>query len=79
MALKALAVDGIYVAGGIAPKVKSAIASGGFLEAFRSKGRLTPLLERIPVTLVLDDRVAVWGAAAYAMAHASPGVARRAS
>jgi len=79
VALKALAVDGIYVAGGIAPKVKSAIASGGFLEAFRSKGRLTPLLERIPVTLVLDDRVAVWGAAAYAMAHASPGVARRAS
>jgi len=79
LALKALAVNGVFVAGGIAPRVAPAIRSGGFLEAFRSKGRLTPVVEKIPVSLVLDDRVGLWGAAAYAIAHATPGVARRAS
>jgi glucokinase len=43
-----------------------------FVEAFRDKGRLRPLLESIPVRLVLDDRVALWGAAAYAMTRATP-------
>ncbi len=68
LALKALAVDGVFIGGGIAPRVASAICSASFTEAFRDKGRLTPLLENIPVHLILDDRAALWGAAAFALA-----------
>ena len=70
LALKALAVNGVFVAGGIAPKVRPAFETGAFIDAFRSKGRLQPVLENVPVHLVLDDRTALWGAASYAMAHA---------
>lgn len=68
LALKALAVDGVYVGGGIAPKVGAALHGSGFLAAFRDKGRLTRIVERIPVHLIRDDRAALWGAAAYAFA-----------
>ncbi len=44
LALKALAVNGVFVAGGIAPKVRAAFETGGFIESFRSKGRLRPVL-----------------------------------
>ena len=43
----------------------------GFVAAFRDKGRLSPVLEQIPLHLILDDRAALWGAAAYAFAHRS--------
>ena len=75
LALKALAVNGVFVGGGIAPQVASFICSEEFTEAFRSKGRLTPVLQDIPVHLVLDDRAALWGAAAFAMSHAGRGIA----
>lgn len=80
LALKALAVNGVFVGGGIAPKVRPAFETGAFIDSFRSKGRLRPVLENTPVHLVLDDRTALWGAAAFAMAHASgaPVVARNA-
>jgi glucokinase len=71
VALKALALNGVWIAGGIAPRVAPAF-DDRFIEAFRDKGRLRPLLESIPVRLVLDDRVALWGAAAYAMTRATP-------
>lgn len=68
LALKGLAVNGVFVGGGIAPRIAAVLRRGGFVEAFRQKGRLKPLLEQIPVTLILDDRAALWGAAAYGMA-----------
>jgi glucokinase len=68
LALKALAVNGLFVGGGIAPRVAPVLRGGGFIESFRRKGRLSSVLERIPVTLVLDDRAALWGAAARALA-----------
>jgi glucokinase len=68
LALKALAVGGVYVGGGIAPKVARALRAGGFLAAFRDKGRLAPVVGRMPVHLIRDDRAALWGAAAFAFA-----------
>jgi glucokinase len=70
LALKALAVGGVYLGGGIAPRILPFLRSGGFLEAFRDKGRLGPMLAHIPVTLLRDDRAALWGAARLAQAGA---------
>jgi glucokinase len=71
VALKVLAMGGIYLGGGIAPKVLKTLQSGAFSEAFLDKGRLTPLLESIPVRVILDDTCALLGAAAYAEQRAS--------
>lgn len=71
LALQTLAVAGVYVGGGIAPRLLPDLRAGGFLAAFRDKGRLAPLLARIPVTVILDDRAALWGAAAVGRSLAS--------
>jgi glucokinase len=70
LALKALAVNGVYLGGGIAPRILPFQRSGGFLQAFRDKGRLGPMLARVPVTLLRDDRAALWGAALLARSGA---------
>ena len=67
LALKGFAVGGVFVGGGIAPKLAPRLAAGGFLSAFRQKGRLTPLLERIPVAVILDEQTSLWGAAHVAL------------
>lgn len=67
LALKGFAVGGVFVGGGIAPKLAPRLAAGGFLDAFRQKGRLTPLLERIPVAVILDEQTSLWGAAHVAL------------
>ncbi len=69
LALKALALGGLFVGGGIAPRMIPAITRGGFLQAFFEKGRLSPVLTRIPVSVVLDSKTALWGAAVRALAH----------
>jgi glucokinase len=56
----------VYIAGGIAPKIVRRLASGAFMEAFHNKGRLSTLVDRIPVRVVLTDTVALYGAAAVA-------------
>lgn len=66
LALKALALGGVYVGGGIAPRLLPVLTNGGFTRAFFEKGRLSPVLSRIPVSVVLDPKTAVWGAAAFA-------------
>jgi glucokinase len=67
LALKMLAVGGVLVAGGIAPHILETLADGSFLEAFLAKGRLRPVLEAIPVRVILNQRVGVLGAAHAAM------------
>jgi glucokinase len=67
LALKLMATGGVWIAGGIAPKIRPALESWGFLDAFLAKGRMRPLLERMPVSLVLDDRAALIGAARFAV------------
>jgi len=71
IALKVLAAGGMYVGGGIAPKSLKTLRAGGFIEAFLDKGRLSPLLQSIPVRVILDDTCALLGAAAYAEARAA--------
>lgn len=81
MALKVLAVGGIYLGGGIAPKRLKTMQNGFFMQAFLDKGRLSPLLQSIPVRIILDDSCALLGAAAYAEARAAEicGVSERAA
>ena len=71
IALKVLATGGIYLGGGVAPKILKTLASGGFMQAFLDKGRLSPLLESIPVRVILDESCALLGAAAFAEARAA--------
>jgi len=71
IALKVLATGGMYLGGGIAPKILKTLKNGTFLQAFLDKGRLSPLLESIPVRVILDDTCALLGAAAFAEARAS--------
>ncbi len=71
IALKVLATGGMYLGGGIAPKILQTLQNGFFTQAFLDKGRLSPLLQSIPVRVILDDSCALLGAAAYAEARAS--------
>jgi glucokinase len=71
MALKALALGGLYIGGGIAPKIAKKLEDGKFMGAFVSKGRLEPLLHAVPVRIILESRAALMGAAAYAEARAA--------
>jgi glucokinase len=66
LALAVGAIGGVYVAGGIAPKILPRLESGVFLDAFRDKGRLASLVSTIPVRVVLEPRCALIGAATYA-------------
>jgi glucokinase len=72
LALKGLATGGVYVAGGIAPKIRTKMLDGTFLEAFLDKGRMSNLVRRMPVLLVLQERTALQGAA-----HCAARLARR--
>jgi glucokinase len=56
----------VYIAGGIAPRVVERLDSSPLLTAFRDKGRLSPLLARIPVHVIMNPSVGVLGAAAVA-------------
>lgn len=66
LALAVKAEAGVYVAGGIAPAILEKLRAGAFMEAFRSKGRLSYLLERIPVRVIVNPDVGLLGAAAAA-------------
>jgi len=66
MGLKLLAAGGVYLGGGIPPKILKTLKSGPFRQAFLDKGRLSPLLHTIPVRVILEEKCALIGAAAYA-------------
>ncbi|MFA9461378.1 glucokinase [Thiohalorhabdus methylotrophus] len=67
LALKVMATGGVYLGGGIAPRMVGRLREGALLEGFLAKGRMRPLMERIPVTVIRDDRIALLGAARYAL------------
>lgn len=67
LALMGLARGGVFVGGGIAPKILPALDRGGFIEAFVDKGRYRGLLERVPVQVLLQPEAALLGAARRAM------------
>jgi glucokinase len=66
LALTIFAIGGVYIAGGIAPRMVERLASGAFMQAFRDKGRLSSVVARVPVRVILTDDVALYGAAAVA-------------
>lgn len=68
LALEGLALGGVIVAGGIAPKIRAKLIDGSFMTAFRAKGRLESLLASIPVRVALDPYAPLWGAARLAAA-----------
>jgi len=71
LALKIMALGGVFVSGGIAAKILPRLTTPLFREAFVSKGRLSSVMETIPVKVVMDDKVGLIGAARYACLHAS--------
>jgi glucokinase len=66
LALTVVATGGVYLAGGIAPQIAERLKSGPFLTAFRDKGRMSELLSRIPVHVIMNPNVGLLGAAAVA-------------
>lgn len=66
-ALKVMATGGVFIGGGIPPRLRDLIPASPFLERFFDKGRFRGLMQQIPVHLILDDRVALYGAAACAI------------
>jgi glucokinase len=70
LALKVLACGGVFLAGGIAPKILPQLAGPLFMQAFLSKGRLQPLLEAIPVRVITNEKTGLLGAACYGVHHA---------
>jgi glucokinase len=71
MALRLMATAGVYVGGGIAPKILRKLTDSTFMAAFVAKGRLEPVLQQIPVRIIMNDKVALLGAARFAMLWAS--------
>jgi glucokinase len=72
LALKVLALGGVYVAGGIAVKIIEKIKDGTFFEAFRDKWKFESLLSNIPVSVVLNESAPLLGAAYEALASLPP-------
>ena len=68
LALRALATAGVYIGGGIAPKILPSLQSGGFLEAFRNKEPMADILATVPLSVILNPDAALTGAAVRAMA-----------
>ncbi len=81
LALKVLSVGGLYIGGGIAPRILEKLKDGTFMKAFTDKGRLSQLLINMPVRVILESRAAVLGAAAFAESRAAElsGVSPRAA
>ncbi len=67
LALQVMAVGGVYIGGGIAPKIIWKLKDGTFLKAFKDKGRLSRIVAQIPVRVILNERTALLGAASRAM------------
>jgi glucokinase len=68
LALKVMARGGVWIAGGIAPRILPRMKEPVFRESFLRKGRMRPLLAAMPVRLILNDMVGLIGAARYASA-----------
>jgi glucokinase len=66
LALRTMATAGLFVGGGIGPKILPALTDGRFITAFRSKPPYVAMLSAIPVHLILNDETGLIGAAVYA-------------
>jgi glucokinase len=67
LALKVLASGGVYLGGGIPPRILPVLEQERFMAAFRRKGRMSDLLTRVPVHIILNPKVALLGAACHGL------------
>jgi glucokinase len=67
LALKVVASGGVYLGGGIPPRILPALRQERFMEAFRHKGRMSDLLARVPVHVILNPKVGLLGAACHGL------------
>ena len=67
LALKVLSTGGVYLGGGIPPRILPALENDLFLDAFLRKGRFSDILERMPVYVILNSEAALLGAACYGL------------
>ncbi len=66
LALQVMAIGGVYIGGGIAPKIIWKLRDGAFVKAFKNKGRLSHIVAHIPVRVIMNQRTALLGAASRA-------------
>jgi glucokinase len=66
VALRSMATAGLYIGGGIAPKILPALTTGSFMRAFLAKTPLEGMLARMPVRVILNAQAALLGAAVFA-------------
>jgi len=67
LALMMVATGGLYLGGGVAPKIIEKLKDGAFMTAFKNKGRLSSFNAAVPVHVILDDKTALYGAARSAL------------
>lgn len=67
MALKVLSTGGLYLGGGIPPRILEALEHGPFMESFLDKGRMREVLEPMPVLVIMEPGAALMGAASYGL------------
>ena len=77
LALRTVATAGVYVGGGIAPRVLPALRTGAFMAAFRAKAPMDQLVSRVPVAVILNSKAGLLGAAVHANSHRRTGSAAR--
>lgn len=65
LALKVMARGGVYIGGGIARKLLRKLKEGTFVNSFRDKGRMSPLMSQMPVKVILNQNTSLLGAAQY--------------
>ena len=71
LALKVMATNGVYIGGGIPPRILSALTDSRFMRSFLRKGRMSELLSQMPVKIILTPRAALLGSARYGIDMAS--------
>jgi glucokinase len=62
VALRVFALGGVYLGGGIPPRLLPALRSGTFMRSFTAKGRMSPFLKSVPVSVISNPKAALWGA-----------------
>ena len=76
LVLKLKATGGVFIGGGIIPKILKLVDKDAFLKTFFDSGRLKPLLEQVPIKIILNEKAALLGAAWYAAYGKSKAVSQ---
>lgn len=66
LALKVVATGGVFIGGGIAPKIVKKLSGPAFMKSFSEKGRVSPMMRNIPVRVITNDKTALLGAGRFA-------------